>query len=762
MKKSKLHLCILTSILISSGHAFADEMIRNGQFNGIDGWWTAGGQVSTDDNQACMKITNPGSDPWSVILGHGGVGLAEGETYTISFNAYADVNTQVKTLIQHEGPPYTHYFINDTKISTEKQKFTFEFTQDKPSDAGGEFQFQMGAQKPATVCISDMSIQGKPYVEVVENSPIRHNQLGFLPQADKFIFIASDSKEPLRWTLSNAEGINVDMGRTEPFGTNKASGEGLHRINLSHYKSEMSGLTVAIEDDKGVPFDISSQIYNRLKYDALSYFYQNRSGIEIKPEFVQRDDLARPAGHPSDVVTCFDKQDSWGNDWPGCDFTIDTTGGWYDAGDHGKYVVNSGISTWTLLNLYERGLWLDNAQTPFNSGNVTIPEQGNGVNPLLSEARWNIEFMLAMQIPEGKRVYAPIGNQSSDQSLKLTEIDASNLAFHKIADEAWTGMPLPPHMDTQKRYVGQPSTAATLNLAAIGAQCARIWKEIDPEFSKQCLNAAEKAWQAAEKHPEIYAYDNFNGSGPYGDFELADEIYWAASELFITTGKDSYKQVVVDSPLYLDTPKANLEADGDIFWQYTAPLGTISLAVVESKLDKKEVEKARKAIIETSDNYVSQLANEGYHIPYTVEEYPWGSNSNLVNRGIFLIYANDFTGDTKYIKAAANAMDYVLGANPMNISYITGHGTNAAQNPHHRFWAKAADENYPAPAPGALIGGPNSISFSDPVAAPLKGNCIGQTCYRDNINAWTLNEITINWNAPLVWVASALDEGKLN
>lgn len=58
MNKSKLHLCILTSIFISSGHAFADEMIRNGQFNGIDGWWTAGGQVSTDDNQACMKITN--------------------------------------------------------------------------------------------------------------------------------------------------------------------------------------------------------------------------------------------------------------------------------------------------------------------------------------------------------------------------------------------------------------------------------------------------------------------------------------------------------------------------------------------------------------------------------------------------------------------------------------------------------------------------------------------------------------------------------
>ena len=40
----------------------------------------------------------------------------------------------------------------------------------------------------------------------------------------------------------------------------------------------------------------------------------------------------------------------------GCDYTLDVTGGWYDAGDHGKYVVNGGISAWTMLNQYERAL----------------------------------------------------------------------------------------------------------------------------------------------------------------------------------------------------------------------------------------------------------------------------------------------------------------------------------------------------------------------------------------------------------------------
>jgi endoglucanase len=64
--------------------------------------------------------------------------------------------------------------------------------------------------------------------------------------------------------------------------------------------------------------------------------YQQRSGTEIENAYVQRADLARPAGHPQEIVTCFDQTDAKGNDWPGCNFSLDVTGGWYDAGDHGE------------------------------------------------------------------------------------------------------------------------------------------------------------------------------------------------------------------------------------------------------------------------------------------------------------------------------------------------------------------------------------------------------------------------------------------
>ncbi|MCK6261653.1 glycoside hydrolase family 9 protein [Vibrio sp. ZSDE26] len=762
MKINTIILPLLLLGVTSQSHA-SQEMLTNGNFEKeLAHWWVAGTSVSVNNAEACATISSAGSNPWDVILGHANIGLAQGNDYHISFEAKANIPTQVKTLIQHEGPPYTHYFVTQTKLAPEWQSYSYEFNQELPNDAGAEFQFQMGAQKEAVVCVKNVSINGEPYVEDRSVSPLRVNQVGFLPLADKKAFFASDSSEPLRWKLLDSNGINIDMGRTIPFGFNKASGEMVHHIDLSYLKTEQQGLKLKIDDIESFTFDISPSIYAEMKHDALSYFYQNRSGIEIDAKYVQRNNLARPAGHPSDVVSCFDKTDAWGNKWPGCDFEIDVTGGWYDAGDHGKYTVNSGITTWTLLNLYERGIWLDHVDVPFPDGSVQIPENNNGVNDLLDEARWNIEFMLSMQIPEGKKVFAPVGNQSASEKLSLSEIDASNLVFHKIADESWTGIPLAPHQDKENRHVGQPSTAATLNVAAIGAQCARIWKSIDSAFSQQCLKAAENAWKAANNNPEIYAYNNFLGSGPYDDLELADEFYWAAAELFITTGEKHYQDEVENSPLHLDTPKGNIETTGDIFWQYTSPLATLSLALVPNKLDKSQINQARKNIISTAKAYQEQVSKEGYAIPYSVEEYPWGSNSNLANRGIFLIYGYDYSGDVAFIKAAANGMDYILGGNPLNISYVTGYGQYSVEQPHHRFWANVASDSFPKPAPGALIGGPNSTSFSDPIASGMQGNCIGQTCFVDKIGAWTMNEITINWNAPLVWLTTALDEGNLD
>jgi endoglucanase len=103
-------------------------------------------------------------------------------------------------------------------------------------------------------------------------------------------------------------------------------------------------------------------------------------------------------------------------------------------------------------------------------------------------------------------------------------------------------------------------------------------------------------------------------------------------------------------------------------------------------------------------------------------------------------------------------MDYIMGRNPLDQTYVTGYGERPLAYPHHRFWSFQANPKFPKAPPGAVSGGPNS-GLEDPYvqAAGLKG-CAPEKCFIDNIEAWSANEITINWNAPLVWVASFLDE----
>jgi endoglucanase len=155
------------------------------------------------------------------------------------------------------------------------------------------------------------------------------------------------------------------------------------------------------------------------------------------------------------------------------------------------------------------------------------------------------------------------------------------------------------------------------------------------------------------------------------------------------------------------------------------------------------------------------IATQGY--PNALEptaegRYIWGSNSFVANNLIVLALAYDFSKQRQYLDGVAAGMDYLLGRNPLAQSYVTGYGERPLRNPHHRFWAHQANAKYPSAPAGVLSGGPNS-SIDDPYskAAGLKG-CAPQKCFVDHIEAYSVNEITINWNAPLGWLAAWLDE----
>ena len=120
--------------------------------------------------------------------------------------------------------------------------------------------------------------------------------------------------------------------------------------------------------------------------------------------------------------------------------------------------------------------------------------------------------------------------------------------------------------------------------------------------------------------------------------------------------------------------------------------------------------------------------------------------------------AYDLTRKPAYANGVVDCLDYILGRNPLAQSYVGGYGARALRNPHHRVWAHQKDPKLPEAPPGAVSGGPNSM-MQDPYIRKLgKGGCPPQTCYVDNVESYSTNEVAINWNAPLAWATAFLDD----
>jgi endoglucanase len=709
----------------------------------------ARGGSDVKDGALCLTLEENGKNNWDAQLAHRPLVIEQGHTYTVDFRAWATAPTTIRPKVGMSGPPYSEYWAARLPVTTQPQRFQGQFAMSGPTDQTAEFSFHLAGPLaktvPVTICLDDLylddpAFQTPPPEKDAAAPKIAVNQLGYLPKLNKVAVLDSDAKEPQKWELLNASGAVVASGQTSVFGADVNSGNSVHQIDFSSFQTEGTGYVLRVGESKSYPFDIGKGIYKKLKYDALAYFYHDRSGIEIKMPYAGEERWARPAGHLPDKAPCAKDL--------GCNYTLDVTGGWYDAGDQGKYVVNGGFSAWVLLNQWERLKYLGKSLKDFGDGKLNIPENHNGVDDLLDEARWEVQFLIAMQAPDG------------------TEF--AGMVHHKMHDEGWTALGLRPDQDTLKRTLRPVSTAATLNMAAVAAQAARIWKREDKTFSAKCLAAAEKAYDAAKKHPDKYAdpKDNNNGGGDYSDDYVKDEFFWAAAELFITTGDAKYEKDLKENPHY-EKFRNESGAGTLLVWKDVDALGVISLALVPNELTKAERDAQRKRLIQVADVYLAHQAKEGYRPPFEPPGsrdgkpmYPWGSNSFIAANAMVLALAYDFTKKPEYRDAVAAGMDYILGTNPLDQSYVTGYGEKPLVNPHHRFWAHQARADFPTAPPGILSGGPNS-DLQDPyvqAAGLKKKGCAPQKCFLDNIEAWSVNEITINWNSPLAWVTSFLDE----
>jgi len=540
------------------------------------------------------------------------------------------------------------------------------------------------------------------------SAEIKVNAVGFLPQSHKLAVIPQ-ALGANRFEVVDADGKVVLDGALGAASRWAPSGETVRVADFSAL-TQAGAYRVRVGSLVSDPFTVAQDGYRALGDAALKAFYFNRSALALTPQFAGA--WARPAGHPDDKVlvhaSAASKARPQGT-------VIASPKGWYDAGDYNKYVVNSGISTYTLLAALEHF-------PDYFKRDIGIPESGNGVPDILDEALWNLDWLLTMQDPADGGVY------------------------HKLTNLRFDGIVMPHAASTTPRYVVAKSTAAALDFAATMATASRVLAPYDakwPGLSQRMLAAAQAAWRWAEAHPNV-VFKNPKDvvTGEYGDAQLADEFAWAAAELFIATGQDGYAKAFMQRDAALTTPG----------WDNVAALGWMSLAHHRDRL-KPGID---RALIERRiDALASQLAKHadgGYRVPLASKDIVWGSNAVILNQGMMLLQAYRINGTPAYLQAAQSSLDYVLGRNATGYTFVTGFGARPVMHPHHR---PSMADGVAAPVPGWLAGGPNP-GQQDAKDCPPYPSKLPALSYLDHACSYAANEVAINWNAPLVYVTAAL------
>lgn len=554
----------------------------------------------------------------------------------------------------------------------------------------------------------------------VTTTEIRLNQVGFYPQSPKTGIVLGEKNTD--FLIKNAETNKVVFkGKLSAPRTNQYSGKISRIADFSSVKKNGKYLIEVPGLGKSALFEIKNNIHRSVAEAALKGFYYQRASTDLPEKFAGK--WARAAGHPDDKILIHASATS--EERPEND-VISSPRGWYDAGDYNKYIVNSGISTATLLSAYE------DFPDYFLNLKAGIPNAKNKVPDILTEAICNLRWMLKMQDPYDGGVYN-----------KCTNLDFDAMIM--------------PDQALSARYVVAKGTAATLNMAAVAAQASRILRNFPeqyPGLADSCLSAAVLAWNWSVKNPNLaYDQDKMNkmfdlkvNTGAYGDKDFEDEWIWASAELLASTAEQKY----------FDAFFARLNATVNLpGWSYVGILGYYSLIRCQSKLPesyKSMTSILKKRILTIADRYLMAYKTNAYGtvMGSSLSDFIWGSNSVAMNQGVLLINAYLFTQNKAYLNAAVSNLDYILGRNATGYSFVTGIGIKSPMHPHHR---PSFADGVTDPVPGLLVGGPNhekqdglKYKYAEP-----------ELSYLDDVASYASNEIAINWNAPLVYLANALE-----
>jgi endoglucanase len=538
--------------------------------------------------------------------------------------------------------------------------------------------------------------------------------VGYLPHETKVAVTVGEKGRAFR-VIDEATGRLQYEGRLGPEWKDPATGLRVRQADFTPltregaYHLELEGGAASRS------FHIKEDVFAEAAQLAMRSFYGQRCGVavDLGPRFP---DCSHGACHTED-----------GRFHPssGRSGRRDAARGWHDAGDYGKYIVNSGITTGTLLLAWE--LYGDR----WAALRLHLPEAGGKLPEFLAEVRWNLDWMLSMQDEDGG-------------------------VWHKLTSETFCPF-IPPEKDRDPRFLIGTGTspfknsAATGDFAAVMAQASRVFRPFDPAFAKRCLRAAEAAWPWLEAHPDVL-FSNPPGvrTGGYGDKDCSDERLWAAVELYRATGKAPYHQAALR--LLRARREPWFPSDNPPSWGQVAPLACVSyLLAAPDTVDAPTAKTLRSDLLRSAKDITQRTLQSPWRHSLIPANYIWGSNSVALNYSLLLLLADHLEANPSFRDAALDNLHYVLGRNAFDVCWVTRLRENSFRHPHHRPSASNRDDQ---PWPGLLSGGPNA-GRQDPILQRLSPNTPPALCWVDERGSFAGNENAINWNAPLVFVLSA-------
>ncbi|CAN5440965.1 hypothetical protein BH23BAC1_BH23BAC1_15960 [soil metagenome] len=573
-----------------------------------------------------------------------------------------------------------------------------------------------------------------------QESWIRTNLLGYPTSSVKVAVWASKGDQVKafdQWSIVDAKTNKTikDFNETEDFDAYGPFNQ-VKRLNFTEVKNPGTYYVKAGEI-RSQYFVISDDIYNGAADFVLQYMRQQRCGFNP---------YLKDSCHLDDGYTFYG---------PMPDSTKqDVTGGWHDATDYLQYSITSANATFHLLAAYR-----DFKEVFTDQHQANGLEGINGIEDVLDEAKWGLEWLLKMH-PQEDWLFNQIADDRDHAGMRLPNKDTVDYGFGPgkgrpvyFANGEVQGLG-----KFKNNGTGVASVAGKFS-SALGLG-ALIYENEDKDFASLMKDRSFSSYGLGLKKPGVQQTASVKAPYIYMEGNWVDDRELAAAVLHKISGEKKYADQALNYA----------EKEPVIPWMYTDtaghyelyPFHNIGHYELAKNLEGSEREKLISYLKEGIEQVWSRASKNGFlrGVPFI-----WCSNNLTTSFAIQCYQYRQLSGDETYLELEQANFDWLLGVNPWGTSMIVGFPENADHpvDPHSSF-----THLYQYPVNGGLVDGPIygktfnnllGLSLHNPDQyAPFQSDLV---VYHDDVGDYSTNEPTMDGTASLVYLFAAKDHEAL-